>query len=114
MIAYARSVAVIRCATVAGCLAVLQSVATQAEAKPQLRAGAATADITPAAGVSLDGPIAKNGSVVGVHDRLHARALVLDDGTTRLALVICDACLIGASVFDEAKATVHRETGLPP
>lgn len=78
-----------------------------------LRAGAATADITPKKGVSLDGPISKNGPVTGVHDRLHARALVLDDGTTRLAIVICDACMIGRAVFDEAKMIVHDETGLP-
>jgi hypothetical protein len=78
-----------------------------------LRAGAATADITPMQGVSLDGPISKNGPVTGVHDPLHARALVLDDGQTRLALVICDACVIGRDVFDAAKKLVHEETGLP-
>jgi hypothetical protein len=63
--------------------------------------------------VSLDGPISKNGPVTGVHDRLHARALVLDDGDIRLAIVICDACMIGRDVFDAAKKTVHGETGLP-
>ena len=42
------------------------------DAKPVLRAGAATADITPEEGVSLDGPISKNGPVTGIHDPLHA------------------------------------------
>ena len=69
-------------------------------------------DITPKPGVSLDGPISKNGPVTGVHDRLHARALVLDDGKTRLAIVICDACMIGCDVFDAAKKLVQQETGL--
>ena len=82
-------------------------------ADPALRAGAAVADITPAKGVSLDGPISKNGVVAGVHDRLHARALVLDDGKTRLAIVICDACMIGRDVFDEAKRLVNNATELP-
>lgn len=77
------------------------------------RAGAAKADITPAAGVSLDGYLMKQGPVKGVHDPLHARALVLDDGTTRLAIAICDACVIGRDVFDAAKAIVHAQTGLP-
>ena len=70
------------------------------------RAGAASADITPANGVLLDGPISKNGPVTGVHDRLHARALVLDDGKTRLGIVICDACMIGRDVFDQARILI--------
>lgn len=81
--------------------------------QPGLRAGAAAVDITPKPGVSLDGPISKNGPVTGVHDRLHARALVLDDGKTRLAIVICDACMIGRDVFDATKKFVQQETGLP-
>ena len=44
-----------------------------AEAASPLRAGAATAEITPQAGVSLDGPISKNGLVTGVHDPCFAR-----------------------------------------
>lgn len=84
-----------------------------AESKPNLRAGAATTDTTPQQGVSLDGPISKNGPVTGVHDRLHARAIVLDDGTTRLAIVICDACMIGRDVFDAAKKMVQHQTGFP-
>ncbi|MCH7727311.1 MAG: neutral/alkaline non-lysosomal ceramidase N-terminal domain-containing protein [Planctomycetes bacterium] len=83
------------------------------ETRSSFRAGAATADITPKLGVSLDGPISKNGPVRQVHDRLHARAIVLDDGKTRLAIVICDACMIGRDVFDVAKALVKKETGLP-
>lgn len=82
-------------------------------AAERLRAGAARIDITPAFGVSLDGPISKNGPVTGIHDRLHARALVLDDQQTRLAIVICDACMIGQDVFDRAKQIVQNQSGLP-
>ena len=56
----------------------------------QFRAGAATADITPEFGVSLNGTILKSGPVKSVHDRLHARALVLNDGRTRLPVVVCE------------------------
>ena len=38
---------------------------------------------------------------------------MLDDGTTRLAIVVSDACIIGGDVFDAAKAIVKKETGLP-
>ncbi len=93
------------------CLLAILFTANRAFA--DLKAGAARVDITPQPGVSLDGPISKNGPVTRVHDRLHARALVLDDGSTRLAIVICDACMIGRDVFDAAKKTVHESTGLP-
>ena len=87
-----------------------------AEPKKGLRAGAAKVDFTPKRGVSLDGPISKNGPVVGVNDPLHARAVVLDDGKTRLAIVICDACIIGRDVIRRGKGSRsanHRAAGRP-
>ena len=45
-------------------------------------------------------------------DELHARCLVLDDGQTRLAIVICDNTMIHAQAFDRAKALVEQCTGL--
>lgn len=47
------------------------------------------------------------------HDRLHARCLVLDDGETRVAFVICDNCLIPRTIYDEAKAIASKRTGIP-
>jgi hypothetical protein len=94
-------------------LLVLAGHCSHTQAATVVRAGAAVADITPQLGVSLDGPISKNGPVKAIHDRLYARALVLTDGKTRLAIVVCDACMIGRDVFDAAKEIVHRETGLP-
>lgn len=75
------------------------------------RAGAATADITPSLGIEINGgthPVI----ATHVHDELHARALVLDDGTNRLAFVLVDNCLIDRALFDEAKALIHRHTGI--
>ncbi len=79
----------------------------------QLRAGAAKVDITPEMGVSLDGSISKNGPATSVHDPLHARALVLDDGEQRVAIVVVDQCMTAREVFDAAKQLVHAATGLP-
>jgi len=53
-------------------------------------AGAATADLTPGEGVSLDGPISKPGPVRGVHDPLTSRALVLKCGDTAVLIVVND------------------------
>jgi hypothetical protein len=92
---------------------ILFGLAQAPVAGAELRAGAAKVDITPKMGVSLDGSISKNGPVTSVQDRLHARALVLDDGQTRLAIVVVDQCLTGRRWFDAAKQTVQSEIGLP-
>jgi hypothetical protein len=79
----------------------------------RLRAGAATANITPALGVSLNGTIMQIGPATHVHDELHVRCLALDDGVTRLAIAVCDATMISREIFDRAKALVQQDTGLP-
>lgn len=81
---------------------------------PIFRAGAAASNITPQLGVILDGAIQQNGPATHVHDELHARCLALDDGTTRIAFVICDTTMIAAEVIARAKRLVHEATGLTP
>ena len=49
-----------------------------------------------------------------VHDELHARCLVLDDGKTRIALVVCDLLGLHRSVSVEARRLIHEATGIPP
>lgn len=68
-----------------------------------LRAGAATADITPQKWpVELIGSFSER--LAGhAWDRLNARALVLDNGDMRIAFVTVDSCLVPRSLFDEAK-----------
>jgi hypothetical protein len=78
-----------------------------------LRGGAAAVDITP-----LRLPVSMTGSfqdrkATGVHDRLHARCLVLDDGRIRIAFVICDSCLIPRDIYDKAKQSASKTTGIP-
>ena len=66
------------------------------------RAGAATSNITPFLGGRIIGNwIAP--SATHVHDELHARCLVLDDGETRLAFIIIDNLGIKREIIDEAK-----------
>ncbi|MPZ17819.1 MAG: hypothetical protein GEV06_07910 [Luteitalea sp.] len=83
-----------------------------AQASGSLRAGAATSNVTPWLGLSINGSM-QDRKVEHVHDELHARALVLDDGATRLAIVVVDSCMIPRPVFDEAKRLVHASTGIP-
>ena len=86
--------------------------ATETDGKV-FRAGSAAITITPKPGVLLDGVLMQIGTAKHIHDDLYVRALVLDDGTTRIAIAICDACMLGQDVCDKAKAMVNRQTGLP-
>jgi hypothetical protein len=78
-----------------------------------LRAGAARACITPQLGTTINGGVGP-GTARQIHDDLFVRALVLDDGATRLAFAVVDTCLVDRPVFDEAKELVRRHTGIPP
>jgi hypothetical protein len=77
-----------------------------------LRAGASTSNITPPLGVSLNGGMSDRAADY-VHDELHARSLVLDNGRTKLAIVVCDSCMIPREVLDKAKHLAHGHTGIP-
>lgn len=78
------------------------------------RAGAATSNITPLLDVVLDGTIMQIGPGRDVQDELHARCLVLDNGETRLAFVVCDTTMIATEVVAHAKRLIRERTGLLP
>lgn len=89
------------------------AICTDAADAPRVfKAGAATSNITPELGSSINGGF-QDGKAVYIHDELHARCLVLDDGQTKLAMVVADSCVIGRGIFDEAKKMVNEATGLP-
>ena len=76
------------------------------------KAGAATSNITPKIGTSINGNM-QDVLVKNVHDETHARALVLDDGQTQLAFVVLDLCMVTRDVLDRAKERAHEYTGIP-
>src|SRR5688572_4277598 len=82
-------------------------------AVPGLRAGAATSNITPELGLRIVGGFAPY-PAEHVHDELHARCLVLDDGKTKLALVVCDLLGLHRSLSIEARRLIQEGTGIPP
>ncbi len=92
-------------------LAVSAALAVAAENRA-LRAGAAASNITPPLGALIVGGFNPFPAVT-IHDELHARALVLDNGAARLAIVVCDNVGIPRSVFDAAKRAAHEKTGIP-
>jgi neutral ceramidase len=78
-----------------------------------LRAGAATSNLTPDLGADIIGGFLPIPST-HVHDELHARCLVLDDGKTKIAFVVCDLLGLHRSVSIEARRLIKEATGIPP
>ena len=77
------------------------------------QAGAATSNITPEIGQEIIGGFVPYPSK-HIHDELHARCLVLDDGKTKLALVVCDLLGIQRVVSTEARRMIQESVGIPP
>lgn len=83
------------------------------EAAP-LRAGVAAVDITPKHfPVNMPGGFNAN-MAEKAHDPLHARALVFDDGTTKLAIVVVDNLGVAREAIDEAKFLASRKCDILP
>ena len=93
------------------------ATAPAAEQEPKsekvFRAGAAASNITPPLGLKIVGGWRPT-PATGVHDELHAKCIVLDDGQTKLALVIADNIGMGHEVCIAAKKIIAEDTGIPP
>ncbi|MDG3004934.1 LamG domain-containing protein [Paludisphaera mucosa] len=92
--------------------AILGATGAQAGDGAGFRAGAATVDVSPTAF-----PVIVNGGFLQAtatanEDPLHARCIVLDDGTSRLAIVIVDSCMMPRELIDDAKARASKSTGI--
>ena len=90
------------------CSFLLMLVSTCASAG--LRAGAAVVDVTP-----QQLPVLVNGGMLSrsadqVKTRLSARAIVLDDGSERLAIVVVDSCMLPRPLLDQAKSLAAQRT----
>jgi hypothetical protein len=71
-------------------------------------------DITPGLGVALMGYGARVGRATGVADRLHARALALEDGPSQgLIAVSADLCLLAPEQALEIRERIAGATGVP-
>ncbi|MCE5240256.1 neutral/alkaline non-lysosomal ceramidase N-terminal domain-containing protein [bacterium] len=78
-----------------------------------LQAGVATVDITPPVGTPLAGFAARDHGSEGLHDPLYSKALVLDNGVTRVCLITNDLLNLSADLVGRIREQIERETGLP-
>ncbi|MGV3482854.1 MAG: hypothetical protein ACO1RT_00400, partial [Planctomycetaceae bacterium] len=79
----------------------------------EFQAGVAVVDVTPA-----KFPVLINGGMTSrsadkVKTAVNARALVLDDGKQRVAIVVVDSCMMSRELLDDAKQLASNQTGIP-
>jgi|SRR5581483_8542597 len=80
---------------------------------PTLLAGTGDATITPPVGTWLEGYGGRTSGSTGVHDDLHARALVIDDGTSQAAVVSCDLVGVDRHLTARVRELASEATGIP-
>ena len=79
-----------------------------------LRAGASKVNITPFIGGPMAGYSARDRGSESIHDELHAKALVLDDGCTCVALITTDLIGIHRELAAQVRGLVEASVGLGP
>src|ERR1044071_2569442 len=92
-------------------LAVVLSVSLRAQPR-QFKAGVGISDISPTNFPVLVNAMFTERVATNVVDRLNARALVLDDGETRIALCVVDSCMVPREIIDLAKSMVKDAAGI--
>ena len=87
----------------------LSSTAWAQEVGP-LSAGAARIDITPPEGskVRMSGYGGRNDPFKGVHDRLYYRAIVMEKGDQRAAIVVGDVSAIPHSFWEKTTKKIEE------
>ncbi len=77
-----------------------------------LRVGTAEVVITPPAGMPMAGYYATR-LLTGVHDDLHAKAIVISSGPQTVALVACDLVGLPPAIIEEARQLIEKDSGIP-
>ena len=83
------------------------------EAKSVFRAGAALVDITPTQFPVIVNGMVEERSATKAHDVLMSRAIVMDDGDERIAIVVVDSLMLTRAMLDDVKEQAQQLTGIP-
>jgi neutral ceramidase len=82
--------------------------------KGQLKGGTARVDITPPVGAWLSGYGSRNKPSEGMLDPLYAKALVLENGQSKIAIVSADLLWVPLKMTNEIRQRVQEKLGIPP
>ena len=78
----------------------------------QLLAGAARIKLDPLLGLAMAGYGNRVGRAIGVHDDLAAQALVMSDGTNKIAIAGVDVLALGQRIADDIRERVAAKSDL--
>lgn len=76
------------------------------------KAGAVQVDITPPLGSVINGEFTSR-YANHIADPLYAKALILQNGTTALLVMVVDICVMQRDFLDEVKSIITEQTGIP-
>jgi len=82
-------------------------------AEGALKGGTAKVDITPPIGAWLSGYGSRNKPSEGILDPLYAKALILDDGQEKIAIVSADLLWVPLEMTNEIRWQVQEKIGIP-
>src|SRR5215212_5500582 len=99
-------------------LAAMAEFVTGSELKPvsekgPLRVGAFAMNVTPTHFPVIVNGMFEERTADRDFDPLFARAFVLEDGATRIAIVVVDSCMLPRELLDAAKTEASKHTGIP-
>ncbi|MBI3990607.1 MAG: neutral/alkaline non-lysosomal ceramidase N-terminal domain-containing protein [Candidatus Omnitrophica bacterium] len=77
-----------------------------------IKVGLAEKDITPPVGTPLAGNAREDYSSKGVYHRLYARAMVVDDGKKRVAIVLVDLIIVTSAMVKVCREKIKEVTGI--
>ena len=79
-----------------------------------LYAGVNETNITPPIGVWMSGYGFRPSGATHIHDELYARALVIDDGTTRLVLISADIIVFAPDMVERLRTQIAEALHTQP
>jgi hypothetical protein len=95
------------------CAAAARDAQAEQPKTRSFRAGACAVDITPQRFPVLVNGMFHQREATRQQDPIRAKCVVLDDGTTRLAIVVVDSCMMPRELLDRAKVLAHVRAEIP-
>jgi neutral ceramidase len=83
------------------------------KSKRGFAASAGFIDLQPPVGMWMSGYAARVFPSVGQHDPITARALLMDDGAARVAIISCDLISFERETVEDLRARINERTGIP-
>ncbi len=77
------------------------------------QAAAGFVDLQPPVGLWMSGYAARVFPSVGQHDPITARALLLDDGRTQIAIISCELVCFERETVQEIRTAINEQIGIP-